>query len=140
MQLKVFIIKLFLLIGFIVLLDLLVLNFCFEKEQYKFHLNINFVLYVFTLSTIIVCCISYYFYHKNFDIIGYVFLGITFTKMFILLFVGKPLMQQNNIIDLEKIHFMFLFFIFLLLETYMTIDLLNIKPPNSKPPNPQRGN
>lgn len=143
MQLKVFIFKFILLAGILVVLDILVLDFYYEIEQNNFLLNKYFVLILLTFLSSIVVGISYHFYRRNFDIIGYVFLGITFFKMFVLLFVGKPLMTQNNIISIEKTHFIFLFFIFLLLETYMTIDLLNTKPNNSKsnnskPPNPKR--
>ena len=134
MKLKPFFLRLFLSLSILVLIDHLVLKFFFSINQKSFVLHYPLVLGTFIFSSIVVCGISYYLYQKNFDIIGYVFLFLTTLKMGVFFFIGKPLLLHKNVLEFEKIHFFILFFLFLILETYWTIFLLN------KPLNPQRGN
>ena len=122
-----YLIQFILLIGVLIILGTSILFFFFKKEQELFHLDNFKIVTIFTSLSFIVCAISYYFYKKNFDIVGYFFLVTTMIKMVSLFFIAKTLLTSNTILDFEKNHFFVLFFLFLMVETYLTISLLNKK-------------
>ena len=122
-----YLIQFLIFIGTLVVFDSSILYFFFKNEQELFHFENYKVITLFTSLSFIVCATSYYFYKKNFDIVGYVFLFLTMVKMISLLFISKTLLTSNTILDFEKYHFFVLFFLFLLVETYLTILLLNKK-------------
>ena len=122
-----YLIQFLIFIGTLVVFDSSILYFFFKNEQELFHFENYKVITLFTSLSFIVCATSYYFYKKNFDIVGYVFLFLTMVKMISLLFISKTLLSSNTILDFEKYHFFVLFFLFLMVETYLTILLLNKK-------------
>jgi hypothetical protein len=122
-----YLIQFLIFIGTLVVLDSSILYFFFKNEQELFHFENYKIITLFTSLSFIVCATSYYFYKKNFDIVGYVFLFLTMVKMKSLLFISKTLLSSNTILDFEKYHFFVLFFLFLMVETYLTILLLNKK-------------
>jgi hypothetical protein len=122
-----YLIQFLIFIGTLVVLDSFILHFFFKKEQELFYLDNYKIVTLFTSLSFIVCATSYYFYKKNFDIVGYVFLVTTMIKMVSLFFITKTLLTSKIILDFEKKHFFVLFFLFLMVETYLTISLLNKK-------------
>jgi hypothetical protein len=122
-----YLIQFLIFIGTLVVFDSSILYFFFKNEQELFHFENYKIITLFTSLSFIVCATSYYFYKKNFDIVGYVFLFLTMVKMISLLFISKTLLSSNTILDFEKYHFFVLFFLFLMVETYLTILLLNKK-------------
>jgi hypothetical protein len=114
----------------IITLDWELLDIFFPTEKISFILDLRLVYSVFFVFSFIICTILYYVYKKNFDIVGYVYLIITTIKMGLAYVLAKPLVTQNEVLPIEKYHFFILFFIFLIIETLLTILLLNKKQIN----------
>lgn len=65
---------------------------------------------------------------KNIDNVGYVFLALTCIKMAISYGVLAPILKSaQQHASIEKINFFILFFLFLAIETIVTIRILNKK-------------
>lgn len=56
---------------------------------------------------------------------GYVFLGLTTLKVVGAYFIAAPILTKTIDAQTEKINFLFVFLLFLTLEAYFTVQLLN---------------
>ena len=96
----------------------------FEAAIFEFSLEKLYLL--FSLMTIIIILILIKVKQKNLDNVGMTFLLITSLKMIICYTIGRPIIKQvNSENQLEKWSFFAMFIVFLLIETFFTIYLLN---------------
>lgn len=123
-----FYIKFLICFGFVLTTDYFVLHFFYPKELHNFVLDLPIVYLKLIVLSFIICTILKYFYHKDFDVVGYVYLVLTIIKMGIVFYIATPILAAINFLTVEKVNFFILFLIFLGLETGLTILLLNNKP------------
>lgn len=98
-----------------------------KNEEQKFLISIP-VLYLvyFVLSTIIIIIVIKVS-NKNFDQVGMTFMILTSIKMGISFFIVRPILSASDENNIEKINFFGVFILFLIIETLITIRLLNKK-------------
>ena len=100
--------------------------FEFDTTQFKYSL---LQLYLFFgLCSVVIIALLLVIRQKDLDIVGNTFLLATTIKMVACYLVARPILTnitQGN--PLEKWNFFFLFILFLLLETVVTIVILNKK-------------
>lgn len=103
--------------------------FFFLKENDKFqnfHFPIELIYLFFFGCSIIILSILIKVKEKNIDNVGSVFLLITCVKMAISYALLYPIIHSGNQdVKTEKINFFIIFFLFLTIETIVTIRLLN---------------
>ncbi len=97
----------------------------FEKD----FVYTNLFLYgVFSLFTILILFILIQVKQKNIDNVGYTFLLLTSIKMAVTFYFMQPILKSNAVnINVEKGNFFVVFILFLVIETVVTIRLLNNK-------------
>lgn len=120
-----FLIKFLSFFTVVILLDWFILDYFFQSEKNNFILDLKIVYAVLLGFSFVICTILFIVYKKNFNIVGYVFLVLTTIKMIFTYCLGRPLLFHNEVLPIEKNHFFLLFFAFLLIETLLTILLLN---------------
>ncbi len=127
-----FLVSLISLCLLVILLDWFVLNIFYHTEINNFIIAVkNLYLLFFSLSFMI-SHIIYFVYKKYFDNLGYVFLLLTTLKIAVIYLFCTPIFTNIEVLKIEKYHFFILFFIFLAIETVLTVLLLNKKNENSK--------
>jgi hypothetical protein len=103
--------------------------FFFLNENIKFQnffLPIEIIYVFFFCCSIIILSILIKVKEKNIDNVGSVFLLITCVKMGISYALLFPIIHSGNQnVKTEKINFFIIFFLFLTIETIVTIRLLN---------------
>jgi hypothetical protein len=103
--------------------------FFFLNENIKFQnffLPIEIIYVFFFCCSIIILSILIKVKEKNIDNVGSVFLLITCVKMAISYALLYPIIHSGNQnVKTEKINFFIIFFLFLTIETIVTIRLLN---------------
>jgi hypothetical protein len=98
-----------------------------ENDKFKnFHFPIEVIYLFFFCCSIIILSILIKVKEKNIDNVGSVFLLITCVKMAISYALLYPIIHSGNQdVKTEKINFFIIFFLFLTIETIVTIRLLN---------------
>ena len=96
-----------------------------SEKSYQYW-SVEGLFLVFSFLTMVLLTILVAVMKKNFDQTGMVFLILTSVKMVAAFFIGKSIIYAPEN-QLEKINFYGIFAYFLLLETVLTIYLLNKK-------------
>jgi hypothetical protein len=92
----------------------------------NFYYPIELIYGFFFLCSVIIILILIKVKSKNLDNVGYTFLLTTFIKMGFAYAVLNPVLQSGNSnIKFEKINFLIVFVLFLAIETFVTIRILN---------------
>lgn len=104
---------------------------------YFLNLELNLILFnysleelylVFSTLSVLITSISIYIKQKNIDLVGNVFLLITSIKMISCFLIIRPYVANENFKhSIEKWNYLCLFLLFLVLETIITIQILNKK-------------
>lgn len=94
----------------------------------KFIYSIELLYFFFLSLSIIILYILVKVNKKNINNVGFTFLLLTCLKMIIAyIFLNPILNQTQSSIKLEKFNFFAIFIIFLIIETILTIRILNKK-------------
>lgn len=97
-----------------------------NAAQENFYFSITFLYVLFFIFSKTILFIVKKVSEKSFDNIGMVFMLATFIKTGIVYFIVKPIIDsQNN--QIEKLNVFFIFICFLLIETVITMRILNKK-------------
>ena len=92
----------------------------------SFYFSITFLYLLFFIFSKTILFIVKKVSEKSFDNTGMVFMLTTFIKTGIVYFIIKPILDsQNN--QIEKLNVFFIFICFLLIETLITVRILNKK-------------
>lgn len=112
------------LIGF--LIDFSIHKLLFPEQALHYPILILFI--IFTIMSFCIMTVLNIIRKKNIDYVGYTYLMITFIKMIIAYLFLKPILNnstENQIFD--KANFFLIFIYFLIIETLLTIRILNNK-------------
>jgi hypothetical protein len=116
------------LAGITYLLHKLVL-FAFDINVDTFHYSLEILYVLFLGLSTLVFIVLLKVKEKSFDNVGMSFLLATSVKMVFCYIILRPLLQvPGHANKIEKINFFMIFFVFLSIETVLTIRILNEKP------------
>lgn len=118
------IVLIFTFIGFAI--DFTVYRLFFSQQALYYPIYILFV--IFMIMSLCIVAVLNVIRSKNIDYVGYTYLMITFIKMIIAYVFLKPIL--NNSIEnqsFDKSNFFLIFIYFLIIETLLTIRILNNK-------------
>lgn len=118
------IVLIFTFIGFAI--DFAVYRLFFSQQALYYPIYILFV--IFMIMSLCIVAVLNVIRSKNIDYVGYTYLMITFIKMIIAYVFLKPIL--NNSIEnqsFDKSNFFLIFIYFLIIETLLTIRILNNK-------------
>lgn len=94
----------------------------------NFHFPIEVVDGFFFVCSLIILLILIKVKSKNIDYVGYTFMLVTFVKMALSYAVLSPIIHSGNInMKIEKANFFIIFALFLAIETFVTVRILNNK-------------
>ncbi len=97
-----------------------------KTAQENFYFSITFLYVLFYVFSKTILFIVKKVSEKSFDNTGMVFMLVTFIKTGIVYFIIKPILDsQNN--QIEKLNVFSIFICFLLIETIITMRILNKK-------------
>lgn len=100
----------------------------FNKISQTFNFSIETLYTFFALSALMLLLILIKVKQKNLDYVGHTFVLLTFIKMALAyIFLYTILNSNHENLKIEKINFFVTFAIFLLIETIITVRLLNEK-------------
>lgn len=111
-------------IGFVV--DFSIYRLFFSQQT--LHYPIPFLFIIFMIMSLCIVTVLNVIRSKNIDYVGYTYLMITFIKMIIAYVFLKPILNnstENQSFD--KLNFFLIFIYFLIIETLLTIRILNNK-------------
>ena len=94
--------------------------------QERFYLSITFLYVLFFIFSKTILFIVKKVSEKSFDNTGMVFMIATFIKTGIVYFIIKPILDSEDN-RIEKLNVFFIFICFLLIETVITVRILNKK-------------
>lgn len=94
--------------------------------QEKFYFSITFLYVLFFIFSKTILFIIKKVSEKSFDNTGMTFMLATFVKTGIVYFIIKPILDSHNN-QIEKLNVFFIFICFLLIETIITMRILNKK-------------
>lgn len=96
------------------------------KNKNNFQYTINELYLYFISTTIVMIAILIVVKKKNFDNVGITFLLVTSIKMALSYIMLRPILNNTeSSSNIEKMNFFALFAIFLTIETFTTIKLVN---------------
>ena len=105
-----------------------VIFYSFSISQETFHYSLETLYLVFTFFTAIIFKILLVIKDRSFDNVGMSFLLATSLKMVVCYLILRPILSiPKGSNPTEKINFFILFNVFLLMETFFTIRLVNEK-------------
>lgn len=97
-----------------------------DAAQKSFYFSITFLYVLFFIFSKTILFIVKKVSETSFDNTGMVFMIAAFVKTGIVYFIIKPILHsQNN--QIEKVNVFFIFICFLLIETIITVRILNKK-------------
>lgn len=103
-------------------------HFVAPLQLTQLHYTIPQLYTVFTFSSFLILGILLMVRSKNLDNVGYTFLILTSIKMGAAYFLLRPILKTvTEGFSFEKINFFIIFIYFLLIETLLTIRILNNK-------------
>ena len=124
-------IKLLVFIPILAIILLILHLFLFETlatDCTVFYYKISTLYLTFTLMSIIIIGILLFIKTKNLDIVGMSFLVLTSLKMVICYIMVRPILNlSQNEMYVQKMNFFGIFITFLIIETVITIRILNNK-------------
>jgi hypothetical protein len=97
-----------------------------NKAQASFYFSITFLYVLFFTFSKTILFIVKKVSEKSFDNTGMVFMIATFIKTGIVYFIVKPILDSEHN-QIEKLNVFFIFICFLLIETVITVRILNKK-------------
>lgn len=97
-----------------------------EKSQEFFYFSITFLYVLFFIFSKTILFIVKKVSEKSFDNTGMVFMMATSIKTGIVYFIVKPIIDSENN-QIEKVNVFFIFICFLLIESIITMRILNKK-------------
>lgn len=96
--------------------------------QHSFYYSTSFLFGIYFLMATSIVLILNFIKKINLDYVGYSFLILTFIKMIVAYFIIRPvLVSTGKSYIIDKANFFILFIYFLLIETLLTIRILNNK-------------
>jgi hypothetical protein len=97
-----------------------------SATQEKFYFSITFLYFLFFIFSKTILFVVKKVSEKSFDNTGMVFMIATFIKTGIVYFIIKPILDSKDN-QIEKLNVFFIFICFLLIETIITVRILNKK-------------
>lgn len=102
------------------------LNLEINLKFFNYSLEELYVL--FSVLALIITSVSIVVKQKNIDLLGNVFMLLTCIKMICCFFIIRPYASNINFKhSLEKWNYLFLFLLFLVIETIISVQILNKK-------------
>lgn len=102
--------------------------FNLELNLNKFNFSLEELYFLFTILSLLITSISIFIKQKNIDLVGNVFVLITSIKLIgCFLFIQPYVSNKTFNNSLEKWNYFSLFLLFLILETSITVFILNKK-------------
>ncbi len=106
----------------------LVENFIPKTELIHWNYSLVNLYSMFFVFSLVIMSLLLFVRKKNLDYVGYTYLIVTSIKMAIAYFLLRPILATtSNDISSEKINFFIVFICFLIIETLLTIRILNNK-------------
>ena len=106
----------------------MVFHFAMPAVENTFHYPLVTVYVFFTVCAVLITLTSIVIRQVNIDVVGQAFLLTTFIKMFICFGVFYPKLNAEDENDkTELTNFIIVFLLFLAIETFVTIRILNKK-------------
>lgn len=102
--------------------------FNFNQAVLSYHYSIEKLFLIFGILSITILVVLVFIKKKSIDYVGMSFLLGTSVKMAISYMIALPIVSSLNNNTVEKINFYTVFIYFLIIETLLTIKLLNQKP------------
>lgn len=99
----------------------------YSEKYSNYHHNLATLYCFFWLCAAMIIFIAYIVHSKSPDNTGYVFIGTTLLQMGLCYIMLKPILAAGENGRFEKMNFFFIFILFLIIETVLTIRLLNNK-------------
>ncbi|MBK9225193.1 MAG: hypothetical protein IPO23_12295 [Flavobacterium sp.] len=97
-------------------------------KEAAFHYSLLTLYLFFLICSSVIVFILIKVMKKNIDIVGQTFLLLTSIKMVVAYILLHPILQESNkLVASEKINFYSVFALFLIIETIVTIRILNKK-------------
>ena len=104
----------------------LVADFSLKETTFKF--SLIQIYSFFTIASFLIIAILLIIKKRNFDSVGYTFMGLTTLKIGLSLFLLRPILQSQSLnLKFEKGNFFIIFALFLAIETIVAIQILNNK-------------
>ena len=104
----------------------LITDFSLKETTFKF--SLIQIYSFFTISSFLIIAILLIIKKRNFDSVGYAFMGLTTLKIGLSLFLLRPILQSQSLnLRFEKGNFFIIFALFLAIETIVAIQILNNK-------------
>lgn len=97
-----------------------------STAQEKFYFSITFLYVLFFIFSKTILFVVKKVSEKSFDNTGMVFMIATFMKTGMVYFIIKPILDSKDN-QIEKLNVFFIFISFLLIETIITVRILNKK-------------
>lgn len=105
----------------------------FSVTTSGFYYSIEIIYLFFFVCSLLVFLILLYIRERNFDQIGLTFMAVTSVKMIFSYIMFRPVLKLIPVSSqIEKNNYFMTFVVFLLIETLLTIRILNEKRQNSK--------
>lgn len=103
-----------------------------ENSNYKssfelFQISLKFIYLIFTLFSIVILTTLIIVNQKNKDVVGMTFMLTTTFKTILCYVIFSKIITSDNENTIERINFFVVFVLFLIIETLITIRLLNKK-------------
>ncbi len=129
---KVQILKTIFAIIVIALLLFFINKLFLENTDYKsnfelYQVSLAFIYFIFTLFSILILITLIIVNQKNKDVVGMTFMLITTFKTILYYVIFSKIITTDNPNAIERINFFVVFILFLIIETLITIRLLNKK-------------
>lgn len=107
---------------------LLFLQFLAPGTEQRFVYSLELLYCFFFFASILISIILFAVNKKNIDNVGFTFLFLTVAKLGIAFFFMQPILKSKEIHQpTEKINFFVIFILFLAIETFIAIRILNNK-------------
>ncbi len=99
----------------------------YSEKYLDYHHNLGTLYFFFWVCAALIIFISHTAYSKSPDNTGYIFVGLTLVQMGFSYLMLRPILEGGDAARFEKINFFIIFILFLVIETALTIRLLNNK-------------
>lgn len=102
-------------------------NTHFNSNFELYQVSLAFIYFIFTLFSIVILITLLIVNQKNKDVVGMTFMLITTFKTILSYVLFSKIITGDNENTIERINFFVVFILFLIIETLITIRLLNKK-------------
>ncbi len=99
----------------------------FKASFELFQVSLAFIYFIFTVFSILILITLIIVNHKNKDVVGMTFMLITTFKTILYYVIFSKIITSDNSNTVERINFFVVFILFLVIETLITMRLLNKK-------------